>query len=37
MQQLFAALSQNQEQTNRLFGAVTGTVPIPELFTLEHV
>jgi len=30
MQQLFAALLHNQEQTNRFFGTVTGTVEIAE-------
>jgi 2-polyprenyl-6-methoxyphenol hydroxylase-like FAD-dependent oxidoreductase len=30
MQQLFAALRHNQEQTDRFFGTVVGTVPIPE-------
>jgi hypothetical protein len=32
MQQLFAALRDDQEQTNRFFGAVAGTVPITEFF-----
>jgi flavin-dependent dehydrogenase len=32
MQQLFAALRYNQEQTNRFFGTIAGTVPIPEFF-----
>jgi 2-polyprenyl-6-methoxyphenol hydroxylase-like FAD-dependent oxidoreductase len=37
MQQLFAALRQNQEQTNRFFGAVTGTVPILDFFAPENM
>jgi hypothetical protein len=37
MQQLFGALRQNQEQTNRFFGAVTGAVPIPEFFAPENM
>lgn len=37
MQQLFAALRHNQEQTNRFFGAIVGTVPIPEFFAPENL
>jgi 2-polyprenyl-6-methoxyphenol hydroxylase-like FAD-dependent oxidoreductase len=37
MQQLFGALVGNQAQTNRLFGALLGTVPIPEFFGPENV
>jgi hypothetical protein len=37
MQQLFAALSNNQEQTNRFFGILAGTVPIPEFFAPENI
>lgn len=37
MQQLFAALRNNQEQTNRFFGTLAGTVPIPEFFAPENV
>ncbi len=37
MQQLFAALRQNQEQTNRFFGVIAGTVPVPEFFAPEHI
>jgi flavin-dependent dehydrogenase len=37
MQQLFAALHHNQEQTNRFFGAIVGTVPIPEFFAPENI
>jgi len=37
MQQLFAALCHNQEQTNRFFGAMTGTVPILEFFGPENL
>jgi flavin-dependent dehydrogenase len=32
MQQLFAALRDNQTQTDRFFGALSGTVPVPEFF-----
>lgn len=37
MQQLFAALRHNQEQTDRFFGTVAGTVPIPEFFAPENL
>jgi flavin-dependent dehydrogenase len=37
MQQLFAALYQDQEQTNRFFGTIAGTVPIPEFFAPENL
>ncbi len=37
MQQLFAALRHNQEQTNRFFGTMAGTVPIPEFFAPENL
>src|ERR1051326_6022575 len=37
MQQLFAALRHNQEQTNRFFGAMIGSVPIPEFFAPENI
>jgi 2-polyprenyl-6-methoxyphenol hydroxylase-like FAD-dependent oxidoreductase len=37
MQQLFAALRHNQEQTNRFFGTITGAVPVPEFFAPENV
>jgi hypothetical protein len=37
MQQLFAALRHDQEQTNRFFGTLAGTVPIPEFFTSENL
>jgi 2-polyprenyl-6-methoxyphenol hydroxylase-like FAD-dependent oxidoreductase len=37
MQQLFAALHGNQEQTDRFFGAYAGTVPIPEFFSPENI
>ncbi len=33
MQQLLAALITNQPQTDRFFGALTGTVPIPEFMS----
>jgi hypothetical protein len=31
-QALFARLREDPEQTNRFFGTVAGTVPIPEFF-----
>lgn len=37
MQQLFAALRQNQDQTNRFFGVMAGTVPIPKFFAPENI
>jgi flavin-dependent dehydrogenase len=37
MQQLFAALRHNQEQTNRFLGTLAGTVSIPEFFAPEHI
>jgi 2-polyprenyl-6-methoxyphenol hydroxylase-like FAD-dependent oxidoreductase len=37
MQALFAALRGDQEQTDRFFGTVTGTVPIPEFFAPENL
>jgi flavin-dependent dehydrogenase len=37
MQQLFAALRHDQEQTNRFFGTLAGTVPIPEFFAPENL
>jgi 2-polyprenyl-6-methoxyphenol hydroxylase-like FAD-dependent oxidoreductase len=37
MQQLFAALRDNQEQTNRLFGTIAGTVPPSEFFAPENL
>jgi hypothetical protein len=36
-QQLFAALRHDQEQTDRFFGTVVGTVPIPEFFAPENI
>lgn len=36
-QQLFAALRHDQEQTNRFFGALAGTVPIPEFFSPDNI
>ncbi len=36
-QQLFAALRHDQEQTDRFFGTVVGTVPISEFFSPENV
>jgi flavin-dependent dehydrogenase len=37
MQQLFAALRGNQHETNRYFGTIAGTVPIPEFFSPENI
>ena len=37
MQQLFAALRQDQEETNRFFGTIAGTVPVPEFFAPENL
>ncbi|RAQ94171.1 NAD(P)/FAD-dependent oxidoreductase [Thermogemmatispora tikiterensis] len=37
MQQLFAALRHNQEQTNRFLGTLAGTVPVPEFFAPENL
>ena len=37
MQQLFAALRYDQEQTNRFMGTLAGTVPIPEFFAPENM
>ncbi len=37
MQQLFGALCGNQYETNRFFGTIAGTVPIPEFFAPENV
>ncbi len=36
-QQLFAVLRHDQEQTDRFFGTVVGTVPIPEFFAPENI
>jgi flavin-dependent dehydrogenase len=37
MQQLFGALLENQEETDRFFGTIEETVPIPEFFSPENV
>jgi flavin-dependent dehydrogenase len=37
MQQLFGALRANQAETNRFFGALLGTVPVPEFFAPENL
>jgi 2-polyprenyl-6-methoxyphenol hydroxylase-like FAD-dependent oxidoreductase len=37
MQQLLGALRSNQEQTNRFFGVIGGTVPLPEFFAPENL
>ena len=36
-QQLFAALRYDQEQTNRFFGVMAGTVPVAEFFAPENL
>ena len=37
MQQLFGALRGNQEQTDRFFGVIAGTTPLPEFFAPENL
>jgi 2-polyprenyl-6-methoxyphenol hydroxylase-like FAD-dependent oxidoreductase len=37
MQQLFAALRYDREQTNRFFGVMAGTVPVAEFFAPENL
>ena len=37
MQELFAALRGDQEQTDRFFGTIAGTVPVDEFFSPENV
>jgi 2-polyprenyl-6-methoxyphenol hydroxylase-like FAD-dependent oxidoreductase len=37
MQQLFGALLHNQEQTNRFFGTIAGSVPIAEFYSAENM
>jgi 2-polyprenyl-6-methoxyphenol hydroxylase-like FAD-dependent oxidoreductase len=37
MQQLFGALLHDQDQTNRFFGTIAGTVSIPEFFAPENL
>jgi flavin-dependent dehydrogenase len=37
MQQLFAALRQDQEQLSRFFGSIAGTVPVAEFFSPENL
>ena len=37
MQQVFGALRDDQEQTNRFFGTVAGTVPIVEFFAPANI
>jgi 2-polyprenyl-6-methoxyphenol hydroxylase-like FAD-dependent oxidoreductase len=37
MQQLFGALRANQEETNRFFGVIAGTVPVPDFFAPENL
>jgi hypothetical protein len=36
MQALFGALRHNQQESDRFFGALAGTVPIPEFFSEEN-
>ena len=35
--QLLAALRGNQEDTNRYFGVIAGTVPVQEFFAPENI
>ncbi|HEY7091618.1 MAG TPA: hypothetical protein VH393_00470 [Ktedonobacterales bacterium] len=37
MQPLFGALHQNQEQTNRFFGVIAGTVGVSEFFAPDNI
>ena len=37
MQQLFGALRQNQEKTDRFFGTIAGTVSVPNFFAPENL
>ena len=37
MQQMFGALRGNQVQTDRFFGVLSGTVPIPEFFSPDNM
>jgi 2-polyprenyl-6-methoxyphenol hydroxylase-like FAD-dependent oxidoreductase len=37
MQQLFGALRGNQADTDRFFGLLAGTVPVPEFFSPENM
>lgn len=37
MQQLLTVLRGNQHETNRHFGTIAGTVPIPEFFSPENI
>ena len=37
MQQLFGALLHDQSDTDRFFGALAGTFPIPEFFAPENL
>ena len=36
-QEFFAALCHDQEQTDRFFGTIAGTVPIPEFFSPANI
>ena len=37
MQQLFAALSGNQEATNQFYSAITGSSPLPAFMNPENL
>ena len=37
MQHLFTALQGNSVETNRFFGTIAGTMPIPAFFAAEHI
>ena len=37
MQQLMLALRDNQEQTDRFMGTISGSIPIPEFFSPENI
>jgi hypothetical protein len=37
MQQLFAALRGNQQDTDRLVGVIENTVPVPEFFAPDNL
>jgi hypothetical protein len=37
MQALLEALRENQPETDRFFGTLAGTVPIPEFFAPENI
>jgi 2-polyprenyl-6-methoxyphenol hydroxylase-like FAD-dependent oxidoreductase len=37
MEQLFHALQRNQDETNRFFGTIVGTVSIPQFFSASNL